>query len=87
MSKVSIEKEKKIKEEILRLLYENYPKMFYTKNIADDLIRNDEFILKLMKELNKDDLVINLKESKGNKIKRKWGLNQGTYKEYKNLLS
>ena len=85
MSKISEDKEKRIKEEVLRLLYEKYPKMLYTLEVANELIRDDEFILRLMKELNKNNLINNLEENKGKKIKRKWGLNKDIYQEYKNL--
>lgn len=87
MSKISEHKEKRIKEEILRLLYENYPKLMYTVEIADELIRDDEFILKLMKYLNKANLATIFEENMGRKVKRKWGLNKDAYKEYKKLIS
>lgn len=87
MSKISSIKKEKIKEEILRIIYENYPNFAYTYQIADPLSRDDEFILDLLKDLEKKDIVSCLKESSGNNIKRKWGLKREVYEKYKELSS
>ena len=86
MSLISDNKKEKIKGDILRLLYDEYPKMFYTYEIADTLLRNDEFILKLLLELRRNKAVHGIEENKGNKIKRKWGMNVIIYNTYSNLL-
>ena len=86
MSKISKEKKDRLKEEILHSLYENYPKMMWTFEIGDILIRDDEFILKLLMELKKKRLVMNYEESKGKKVKRKWGMKKEVYEQYKQLL-
>ncbi|MEK6835577.1 MAG: hypothetical protein AABX55_00975 [Nanoarchaeota archaeon] len=87
MSQISQEKKEKIKEEILRVLYESYPEFMYTYNIADSIIRDNEFSLALLKELQKNNLIIHIEESKGNKVKRKWCLTNLAYNKYKELLS
>ncbi len=87
MSKISDNKIEKIKEEVLRVLYENYPEFKYTYQISDNLLRNDEFILRLLIDLKKLNLVMNIEESKGNKIKKKWSLTNIAYDKYKELLS
>ena len=87
MSKISLNKIERIKEEILRTLYESYPEFKYTYQISDAVIRDDEFVLNLLKELKKLDLVTILEESKGNNIKRKWSLTSLTYEKYKELLN
>lgn len=85
MSKICKEKEAKIKEQILELLYNNFPKMFFSKEVADELIRKDEFVLRLMLELKRDNLVINYEEKKGRGLRRKWGMSKDVYEEYKKL--
>ena len=86
MSRISLASKEKIKEQILRLLYDSHPEMLWTYQIGGELIRDDEFILKLLKELYERKLVIYLRESKGNKIKRRWGMDKGIYNKYKELL-
>ena len=85
MSKVSEEKREKLKEEVLRIIYEGYPSFLYTYQIAEHLIRDDEFILKLLKDLKEKNLLICLEESSGNNIKRKWGLKEEIYEKYREL--
>ncbi len=85
MSKISLVKKEKLKEEILRVFYENYPIFLYTYHIAENLIRDDEFILNLLKELKNKNLIICLEESSGRNIKRKWSLKKEVYDTYKNL--
>jgi len=85
MSKISKEREKRIKEQILEVLYNHFPKMYYSKEIGDELLRKDEFILRLMFELKKDNLVTGFEEKKGRGIRRKWGLSKEVYEEYKKL--
>ena len=70
MSKISQEKIERIKEEILRILYENYPGFMYTNDVADAVVRDNEFTLSLLKELKKNNLLMNIEQSKGIKIKR-----------------
>lgn len=87
MSKISQEKIEKIKDEIIRILYEDYPQFKYTSQISNILLRDKEFILDLLKELKKLNLVISIEESKGKNVKRKWSLNKITYEKYKELLN
>ena len=87
MSKISQERIERIKEEILRNLYESYPEFKYTYEVSDFVLRDDEFTLNLLKELKKVGLVEHLEESKGAKIKRKWSLSNNAYEKYKELLN
>lgn len=79
-------KKEKIKEDILRILYDNFPKMLWTFEIAEEVIRDDEFCLKLLKNLKAKKLVNLTEESKGGKIKRRWGMHKNVYEEYKKLF-
>ena len=87
MSNISQIKKEKIKEEILRVIYENYPGFLYTYQIAENLIRDDEFVLSLLNELKNKELVTCLNETTGRNIKRKWGFTKEVYEKYKELSS
>ena len=86
MSRISDDKAQKIKESILSYLFEEYPKMRYTFEVAEFLIRDDEFILRLLLELNKKKLVNKIEESTGSKVRRKWGMGKDVYVKYKELI-
>lgn len=86
MSKISEDKITKLKEEILSFLYENHPKMFYTYEIANHLIRDDEFVFNMLNNLKNNNLIIQLNLTKGNKIKRKWGITKEIHAKYSELL-
>ena len=49
MSRLSKDKIKKIKEHILSVIYDNHFQPLYTSNIAEEMIRDEEFILRLLK--------------------------------------
>lgn len=85
MSNISEEKKERLKEEVLRVMYENHPSFLYTYQIADLLIRDDEFVLRLLKGLKEKDLIICLEESSGKNVKRKWGLKKEVYEKYREL--
>ena len=87
MSKISQEKIERLKEEVLRVLYESYPEFKYTYQVSDSLLRDDEFILDLLKDLERLKLITQIEESKGKNVKRKWGLTKLTYEKYKELLN
>ena len=59
MSNISQIKKERLKEEILRIAYENHPAFLYTYQIAEQLIRDDEFILNLLKYLSEASTAIN----------------------------
>ena len=86
MSMISEFKKEKIKEEILRVLYENFPKMRWTFEIAEEILRDDEFCLKLLFDLKSKKLVNLSEEGKGGKVKRRWGMVKDVYEEYKKLF-
>ena len=89
MSKISSQKKEKIKEEILSLLYESSPRSLFTIQIAEEIIRDNEFTKKLLLELKSKSLVEEVKRSKEGStyLKRtKWKLTQEAYSAYKKLV-
>lgn len=57
--------EKRIKEQIIQYLYENYPNSYTSKRIGKELIRNNEFTARLLKELEEAKVVaVNQNKSK-----------------------
>lgn len=88
MPQISKKKTQKIKEEILRILFESSPRPLYTSKIADEVIRDEEFTLTLLKELNKENFVklVN-KNSKGTiyLARKRWTLKPKVYEAYKKL--
>lgn len=86
MSKISKEKEDKVKEAILRELYDFYPGMLFTYDVAGKIARDEEFVLRLLKDLQVNGLVLGREESMGKNIKRKWGLKGEVWEKYKRLL-
>lgn len=89
MSKLSVQKIKKLKEEILTLLYHNDLKAMFTNEIASSIIRDEEFIKRLLTELKNDNLVIEVSKSKkGYEYSkwRRWSLSSKAREAYKQLL-
>ena len=57
MPKISDKKIRKLKEHMLSILYDNHFNPLFTSNIAEDLIRDEEFTLRLLLELKKERFV------------------------------
>ncbi|MCX8193768.1 MAG: hypothetical protein N3G19_00145 [Candidatus Pacearchaeota archaeon] len=90
MPKISETKEKKIKESILHLLFEQSPKALFTYHIARELARDEEYIKKLMLELESKNMILSVKKnSKGKDYNRRirWRLAPQVYDAYKRLNS
>lgn len=89
MSRISDTKKEKIKNEILSYLFENSPRSYYTYEISEELARDDEFVLKLLLDLEKKKLVKRLKKStKGHNLtkKKSWTITNEAYEAYKSLI-
>jgi len=84
MSRISIGKIDRIKENILQHLFEESPKSLFTFEIAEAQARDKEFVLKLLQELEGRKLVRQAK--KDFTRKRKWVLTDEAYQAYKGLL-
>lgn len=82
MSKLSDKKIEKVKSDVLSLLYENNLKPLYTFQIAEEIARDDEFVLKLLRNLEKNGLV--KQANKGNR--RRWFMTDEAYKAYSQIV-
>ncbi|MBS3071062.1 hypothetical protein J4407_02040 [Candidatus Pacearchaeota archaeon] len=83
--KISDKKRDKIAEQILALLFSSHKPMF-TSHVAEEIARDEEFIKKILEDLKKRKLVIEIKKNpKGVEyIKRsRWRLSDSAYKIYK----
>ena len=57
MSRISERNISKIKEYIIRVLYDEYPQAIYSNYISKQEARDHEFIMKLLKELENNGIV------------------------------
>ena len=83
--RLSKEKTDKIKEAILLVLYKNSPKLLFTSDIASEIIRDEEFTKKVLKELENQRLVASVdKNPKGILYSRRlrWRLSSKTFEAY-----
>ncbi len=84
--KISDKKKEKISEQILALLYSVSPKMLFPSYIAQEIARDEEFVKKLLLELKKKKLVIEItKNPKGIPYLRRsrWRISDIAYQAYK----
>jgi DNA-binding IscR family transcriptional regulator len=83
--RISKEKRDKIAEQILSHLYHSFPTQLFTAKIAKELARDEEFIKRLLFELQEKGLVSSIKKNtKGiSFLKRiKWQLSSKAYEAY-----
>ena len=88
--RISKEKREKISEQILAYLYSTNPRPMFTFYIAKEIARDEEFVKKLLIDLKKKNLVIEIKKNaKGiDYLKRsRWKLTEEVYLLYKNQQS
>lgn len=84
--KISVKKKEKILEQILAYLFQKNPQSIFTSHIAEELARDEEFVKKLLLELKKKNLIIEIKKNKEgiSYIRRsRWKLSPNTYNFYK----
>jgi len=86
MGRIGTSTREKLKEQLLRVLYDSYPGKMWTFQISEELLRDNEFVLQLLLELHQKKLVSCNEESSGGNVKRRWGLPQEVHRQYKNLL-
>lgn len=84
--KISEKKMEKISEQILSYLFSINPKAIYTSHVAEEIVRDEEFVKRLLLELKKKGFVIEIKKnSKGMSYLRRsrWKLSGVAYMAYK----
>ena len=88
MPKISEEKIKKIEEQTLYHLYSTFPKQVFTSDVAKELARDEEFMKRILLDLNKKGLVVKIdKNSEGIKYERRlrWRISSKAYSIYKEM--
>jgi len=83
--RLSQNKKNKITEQILSFLYHTFPNQPFTAEIAREIARDEEFIKRLLFELQEKGLVTPIrKNTKGEIFSRrlKWRLSQKVYDVY-----
>ncbi|MBI2124257.1 hypothetical protein HYT92_00540 [Candidatus Pacearchaeota archaeon] len=83
---ISQKKRDKIAEQILSLLYHSFPRQLFTSGVSDEIARDEEFTLKLLKELEKKNLVASVKKNPQGKIyskRTKWRLSNQAHEIYR----
>ena len=83
--KISKKKQEKISEQILAMLYTGAPKSFFTSQIAQELARDEEFIKKIILELKKKGLIVEInKNTRGLQYlkRQRWAISDLAYAAY-----
>ncbi|MDP2947497.1 MAG: hypothetical protein Q8N88_05270 [Nanoarchaeota archaeon] len=88
MPTISNIKKEKISEQILSHLFTIFPKQIFISDISKEIARDEEFVKKLLIELEKKGIVTKIvKNSKGHNYLRRtrWRITNITYEVYKKL--
>ena len=88
MPRISYEKEAKIKEAIIHLLYQQAPQALFTALISRELARDEEYMKKLLLELEKQGIVSSVKKNHQgiDYVQRiRWRLSNQTFETYKKI--
>lgn len=86
--KISQQKKDKIYEQILSYLYFQSPRALFTAHIALEIARDEEYIKKLLIDLKKKNLIIEIKKNPKGIIylkRSRWKLSDETYTLYKKI--
>jgi len=86
MPKLSQEKKDKISEQILNYLFTISPESRFTVEVADNIVRDEEFTKALLLELQKKNLIVEVNKNKNgvNYLKRqRWRLSNQAFEVYK----
>jgi|TARA_Y100000310_G_scaffold72227_1_gene68247 DNA-binding MarR family transcriptional regulator len=83
MSRLSDKTVEKIKNDILYVLYEAKLNGMFTKHIGDEIARDDELILRLLKDMENANLV---KRISNFKRRVKWVMTEEAYSKYREML-
>jgi hypothetical protein len=88
MPRISSKKEDKIKESILLFLFQSSPKPIFTAHISQELARDEEYIKKLLQDLETRKLVLPVKKNQEGldyKKRMRWRLSDRAYVLYKQM--
>jgi hypothetical protein len=84
--RLSKDKKDRISEQILSFLYHSFPHEPFTAEIAREVVRDEEFIKRILFELKEKNLVLSvMKNKKGESFSRrlKWRLTNKVYDVYR----
>lgn len=84
--RLSQQKRDRISEQILSMLYHDFPKTFFTAEIAREIARDEEFIKALMNTLQDKKLVTCIKKNPEGEFysrRQRWRISNGAYDAYK----
>ena len=84
--KISDKKKERISEQILAFLYSISPKSEFPFHIAQEVARDEEFVKKLLLELKKKNIVVEINRNPKGEIyskRSRWGLSDAAYRAYK----
>lgn len=85
MPRISEEKIEKISEQIVGYLYGVFPKLVFTVDVARELARDEEFVKRLLLDLEGKGLVVRVsKNSKGEeyKARMRWRISNRAHEIY-----
>ncbi len=88
--RISQSKLDRIKEEILATLFRNSPRAMFTADIAESMARDEEFIKRLLIELEQKNLIASVKKNpKGIDYLRRmrWRLASQTFQAYQQVYN
>lgn len=88
MTRISEENIKKIKEAILSVLFHSNPKAIFGAEVAREIVRDEEFVKKLLVQLEKENLITSIrKNNNGCDYSRRirWRLTSKAYSAYKEI--
>ena len=88
MPTISNIKKEKISEQILSYLFSSFPKQIFTSDIAKEIARDEEFVKKLLLDLEKKGLITKIEKTpEGLKYIRRlrWRISNQAHDAYKKL--
>ncbi|MFA6023070.1 MAG: hypothetical protein WC781_03205 [Candidatus Pacearchaeota archaeon] len=83
--RISDKKRQKISEHILSVLFDNYPQSLFTSQIAEEIVRDEEFTKSLLQDLKSKELVTPITKNQAglNYLKRtRWRLSNKAHEVY-----
>jgi DNA-binding IscR family transcriptional regulator len=84
--RLSQDKKNRITEQLLLFLYRSFPNQPFTAEIAREIARDEEFVKKILFELNDKGIVVSIRKNKnGEPFSRRlrWRLSSKIYEIYK----